>query len=263
MPTQDPLLYLDRDGAVATITLNRPERRNALSPDLGAALRAVLAEIGADAAVRAVVLTGAGEGFCSGADLTAFGEVPTPEAVARHLTERSLPTTEHLATMEKPVLAAVNGAAAGAGAAPALACDLRVMAEDAHLVVAFSNVGLVPDMGASWLLARQVGYGRAFEIAAEAKPVPAGRCLELGLANRVAPADALLDETHAWAEHLAQRPTRALGLTKRALYDALACSLPEAVRREAQLQEEAAATHDHREGVQAFLEKRPPAFTGR
>lgn len=258
-----PPLLLKRDGAVATLTLNRPERRNALSPELDQALRTTLAEVGKDADIRAVVLTGAGEGFCSGADLSAFKELPTPEAVEEHLTTRYLPIIEHLTTMEKPVLAAVNGAAAGAGAALALACDLRVMAEDARLILAFSNLGLVPDMGASWLLVRHVGYGRAFEIAAEAQPLSALRCLDLGLANRIAPPSHLLEAAQTWAERLAKRPTRALGLTKRAFHEALSLSLDEAVRREAELQKEAVTTEDHREGVQAFLQKRPPDFKGR
>ena len=257
-------LRIQRDGPVLTVTMNRPERRNALSPQHDEDLRAVFSEGAAtDDDVRAVVLTGAGEGFCSGADLTAFEDLPNPEAVEAYLKEHYLPLIEALTTLEKPVIAAVNGAAAGAGCALALACDLRVMAEEATLVVAFSSIGLVPDMGATWFLTRHVGYGRAFEMAATGAPVEAKRCEAMGLANRVVPRNVLIDEATGWAHTLAKRPTRALGLAKRALYHAMSSTLPAAIEREAELQREAAATRDHREGVQAFLEKRAPSFEGR
>lgn len=256
-------ITVDRADAVATVTMRRPERRNALSPALDAELRTAFDELASDETVRAVVLAGEGRDFCSGADLSAFEDLPTPDDVYDHLTTRYLPLIETITTAPKPVLAAVNGSAAGAGCALALACDLRVMAEDARLLMAFSNIGLVPDMGASWLLVRQVGHGRAFEIAAEGAPVPAGRCLELGLTNRVVLADELLGATQAWAARLAERPTRALGLTKKALLYAAHSPLDEAIEHEAQLQRQAAATHDHHEGVTAFLEKRQPRFEGR
>jgi 2-(1,2-epoxy-1,2-dihydrophenyl)acetyl-CoA isomerase len=162
-----------------------------------------------------------------------------------------------------PVIAAVNGAAAGAGCALALACDLRVMAREAALVVAFSSIGLVPDMGTTWLLARHVGYGRAYEMCATGAAVDAERCEAMGLANRVVPRAELAKATAAWAAELAQRPTRALGLTKKALFYAMSSTLPEAIEREAELQRDASATKDHREGVTAFLQKRKPQFEGR
>lgn len=257
-------LLLNRNDAVLTITMNRPERHNALSSQLDEELRRVFSDGEAtDPEVRAVILTGAGQGFCSGADLTAFEDLEGPDQVEVYLKEHYLPLIQALTRLEKPVIAAINGAAAGAGCALALACDLRVMAEEASLVVAFSSIGLVPDMGTTWLLARNVGYGRAFEMAATGKAVPADRCQEMGLANRVVPRQALADEAAAWAQQLAQRPTRALGLTKKALYHAMSSTLDDAVEREAELQREAAATADHREGVQAFLEKRKPQFEGR
>lgn len=264
MPASYDTLRAERDGAVLTLTMDRPERRNALSPQLDADLRAAFSEGEATASdVRAVVLTGAGESFCSGADLSAFEDLTGPKAVEAYLKEHYLPLIEALTALEKPVIAAVNGAAAGAGAALALACDLRVMAEEAALVVAFSSIGLVPDMGMTWLLARHVGYGRAYELCAGGEPLPADRCHQWGLANRVVPGGNLAEAATDWAQELAGRPTRALGLTKKALYYAMSHSLPEAIEREAELQREASATADHREGVEAFLQKREPQFEGR
>lgn len=254
---------LDHDDAVATITMNRPERRNALNQALDRDLRTALGAVADDDAVRAVVLRGAGPGFCAGADLTVLQQVSEPKDVYEHIMTRYWPIVEHLVTMPKPTLAAVNGMAAGAGCALALACDLRVMAKDAHLMMAFSNIGFVPDSGASWLFVRQIGYSRAFELAAEATPIPADRCLDLGLTNRVVPTDDLHDATAAWARQLAQRPTLALGLTKKALHAAQEQSLEATLETEARLQMEAVQSHDHREGVQAFLDKRDPDFEGR
>lgn len=258
----DTLIYAQTD-AVATLTMNRPERRNALNRDLERDLFAALDRVRTDASVRAVVLTGAGKAFCAGADLASFNGVPTPEQVYTHLVEVYGPLVEHLTTLEKPVLAAVNGSAAGAGCSLALACDLRVMAADAVLMQAFSHIGLVPDAGATWFLARQVGYSRAFEMAASGRPIPAEECLALGLTNQVVPADQLLTATQTWADTLAQRPTLALGLTKRALHHALTASLADTIRFEAEMQKQCAASEDHAEGLMAFLQKRPARFKGR
>ncbi|HEU5012269.1 MAG TPA: enoyl-CoA hydratase-related protein [Roseiflexaceae bacterium] len=248
-------------GSVATITLNRPEARNALNDELLDGLRAAF-EQARDEQVRAVVLAGAGKGFCSGADLSVFGQARTPDETAAYISAKYQPLMQAICALPKPVIGAINGVAAGAGAALALACDLHVMAEDASIMMAFSNIGLVPDAGATWFLARLVGYSRAFEIASEAERIGAARCYELGMANRIVPAAELLPAAQAWAERLAQRPTLALGLTKQALYHALESDLLDTIAYEAELQKHTIVSDDHREGVTAFRERRPPMYKG-
>ena len=188
----DSVTYAVRS-AVATITLNRPQTRNAINDELLEGLRAALEQARDDGQVRAVVLTGAGKGFCSGADLAMFAGPITPDEVLEYLVGRYRPIIGLICSLPKPVIAAVNGVAAGAGASVALACDLRVMADDASLLQAFSNLGLVPDAGSTWFLSRMVGYSRAFELMSEAERIGAARCLELGLANQVVLAAELLD----------------------------------------------------------------------
>lgn len=248
---------------VATVTLNRPQRRNALNEALNRDLLAALQEAGAADGVRAVVLRGAGESFCSGADLSVFQPLPSPEHVYEGIWAQYLPVITAITMMPKPVIALVNGTAAGAGASLALACDLRVMADDAALLLAFSNIGLVPDAGATWFLARLVGYSRAFEIAAAGERITAARCLALGLANKVVPASSLAEIGFAWARHLAERPTYALGMTKQALHHALLHDLPGTIDFEARLQGKAVASADFQEGLAAFAEKRRAVFNGR
>lgn len=262
MGEEQTVLYQVEDG-VATITLNRPERRNAVTPVMLQRLCARFVAAGEDERVRAVLVTGAGKGFCAGQDLSIFGGVPEPDAVRDVVLNYYRPMIESICLLEKPVIAAVSGVAAGAGASLALACDLRIMAEDASLLMAFSNIGLVPDAGASWFLTRLVGYSRAYEIAITGERVPAARCLALGLANRVTTAAALPAAALQWAHHLAQRPTIALGLTKRVMQQAMAQALSTILVAEAEFQAQATMTADHREGVMAFVEKRSPVFTGR
>ncbi len=251
------------DDAVATITMDRSDRRNALNRALERDLLATLQRAAADDAVRAVVLTGAGKDFCSGADLASFGPSLSGEQARDHLLSAYWPLVELLVAMPKPTVAAVNGTAAGAGCSLALACDLAVMADDAALLQAFSNIGLVPDAGSSWFLARHLGYRRAYAIIAEGRPVPAARCQALGLVNRVVPPGDLLRETRAWATDLALRPTLALGLSKQALQAALTSTLEATVHLEGDLQARCVESADHAEGVRAFLEKRLPVFRGR
>jgi 2-(1,2-epoxy-1,2-dihydrophenyl)acetyl-CoA isomerase len=256
------ILYQVENG-VATITLNRPDRLNAFTNELLAEISQALKSADRDNAVRAILVTGAGRGFCAGQDLDSLPGQISEHYIYDHLMEHYRPVIKLLRTIEKPILAAINGPAAGAGASLALACDLRIMAKDAYLLQAFNNVGLIPDAGSTWFLVRQVGYSRAFELAVEAERIPAERCLELGLANRVVEPEALMSEARAWAEKLAQRPTYAIGLTKRAMNRALTNTLLEAIEYEAHLQQLAAQSEDFTEGRQAFQEKRRAVFKGR
>jgi 2-(1,2-epoxy-1,2-dihydrophenyl)acetyl-CoA isomerase len=261
LPKLSTVLYEQVD-QVAQIILNRPERRNALNAELNQDLLAAFSHARDDGNVRAIVLTGAGKGFCAGADLSGFSQRPTAEQVYDSILNSYQPLMGLITTIEKPVIAAVNGVAAGAGAALALACDLLVMAEDASIMMAFSNIGLVPDAGACWFLLRQVGYSRAYQIAIEGERIPAARCLEFGLTNKVTVPEQLLPEALAWAHKLAKRPTLALGLTKHALHHAARHDLASTIEYEARLQKQTIPSHDHLEGVKAFAERRAPEFQG-
>lgn len=248
---------------VAQITMNRPDRRNALNQTLNQELLKAFQQAAADDTVRAVLLTGAGKGFCAGADLAGFQSMPTAEQVYDGILEAYRPLMDLITTMQKPVIAAVNGVAAGAGASLALAADLRIMADDASLMMAFSNIGLVPDAGACWFLVRQIGYSRAYEMAIEGERLDAEKCLAWGLTNKVVPAAQLVEIALAWALRLAKRPSLALGLTKHALTYAAGHDLASTIEYEARLQKQTIPSHDHMEGVMAFLQRRSPQFKGR
>jgi len=248
--------------AVATITLDRPESLNALTIPMKVALREALGSIAEDRSVRAVVLTGSGRAFCAGQDL---GEREAPDAppLDVELRERYNPIIRAIRSMGQPVIAAVNGVAAGAGASIAFACDLRIASTEARFVLAFGRIGLVPDSGATWLLPRLVGAARAAEIALLGDAIGADDALRFGLVNRVVPADALATESRAMAERLAAGAPLATALTKQALDRSWGIGLDEALDGEATLQGIAGATRDHAEGLAAFREKRPPRFTGK
>jgi 2-(1,2-epoxy-1,2-dihydrophenyl)acetyl-CoA isomerase len=215
-----------------------------------------------DAAVRAIVLTGEGPTFCAGQDLSIFTGQLEGHVVREAIVKYYKPLIMAMVEIEKPIVGAINGGAAGAGASLALACDLRVMSEDAYILQAFSNIGLVPDAGSTWFMARLVGYSRALQLCIEAERIPATRCLEWGLCNRVVHAGELQGTVQAWARSLAQRPTLAVGWTKQALCAAMTTTLEASIHLEADLQAQAVQTADHREGVMAFVQKRSPVFQG-
>jgi len=249
-----------RDGAVLTITLNRPDVLNAFNAAMHQALSAALNEAKADD-VRAVVITGAGRGFCVGQDLTEFREAPGD--IGERLRGNYHPNILALRRLEKPVLAAVNGPAAGAGLSFACACDLRLAAVSATFVPAFINIGLVPDSGGTYFVRRLLGTARAFDWMTSGRRLSAAEALDWGLVSEVVPDEKLAERGAERAAELAAMPTRGVGLTKRLFDHAENATLEEQLELEAQLQTAATQTADFREGVDAFLEKREPRFEGR
>lgn len=265
MNKPDPTVLIENDGGVRTLRLNRPDVLNAYNEPLLVDLNKALKEAERDAAVRCVIITGAGRAFCSGQDLAEVAEkYSSPEPIELGVRLRNVyhPVIARIRSMEKPVVAAVNGVAAGAGASLALACDIRIAADVASFVQAFVKVGLVPDCGSTYFLPRLVGAARAFEICCSGRKVMADEALAIGMVNRVVPAADLPTATREIAETLAALPPRAIGLTKRALNRAWASDLDAQLDYEAMLQTTAGRTRDHREGVVAFMEKRKPVFTG-
>ena len=260
---------LRRDGAAATIVLDRPKALNAWNRQLGDDLLAALREAAEDDAVRAVRLTGAGRAFSSGADLkdiTAMEEERTPEGhpdVQRLLRERYHPIITLVREMPKPVLAAVNGPAAGIGCSLALAADLVIAAESAYFLLAFVNIGLVPDGGSSLLVPSRVGFARAAEMAMLGERIPAPQALAWGLINRVSPDDAFPADADALLERLAAGPTRAYAGAKRQLNGWIYGRMHEQLELEAAVQQELAGSEDFAEGVAAFVERRTAVFGGR
>src|SRR3954462_1123412 len=249
-----------REGAVLTVTLNRPDVLNALNAATTKALVAALKDARA-AAVRAVVPTGAGRGFCVGQDLTEFREGGGD--IGARLRGNYHPTINAIRSLEKPVIAAVNGAAAGAGLSLACACDLRIASDAATFVPAFVNLGLVPDSGGTFFVARLVGQARAFEWLCSGRRLTAAEAQQWGVVSEVVDAEALPARAAEVAAEFAALPTRAIGMTKRLLDRAPTATLDDQLEWEAQLQTAATQTDDFREGVAAFLEKRPPDFQGR
>jgi 2-(1,2-epoxy-1,2-dihydrophenyl)acetyl-CoA isomerase len=249
-----------RAGAVLTITLNRPDSYNAFTTSMHAALYGALEEAASDD-VRAVVITGAGKGFCAGQDITEFQGLD--HDIGEHLEATYHPNIRAIRALEKPVIAAVNGAAAGAGLSLACACDYRIAADGAAFVPGFIGIGLVPDSGGSYFIARLLGASRAFAWMSSNRRLTAAEAQAWGLVDEVVGADALSDRAAELAADYAAKPTRAIGMTKRVFDHAQTATLDEQLALEAQLQTAATKTTDFAEGVTAFLEKRPPSFTGR
>jgi 2-(1,2-epoxy-1,2-dihydrophenyl)acetyl-CoA isomerase len=255
----DTILFETADG-VATITLNRPDSLNALNGAMRRELLAAFKAAGRDEAIRAVVLTGAGRGFCSGADLRGGAE---ERAFRRVLTDEYNPLIVVIRELPKPVIAAVNGVAAGAGVSLALACDLVYASEDARFIQAFVRIGLVADSGSTRTLVRALGRHRAAALIFSGEPLGAAEAQAVGLVNEILPAEQLATMVQAAAAKLAAAPTRAIALAKRAINHAEDALLAESLAMEASLQELAARTEDHAEGAASFAEKREPRFVGR
>ena len=254
-------LRIETADGVATVTLDRPDALNALTVPLKEALVEAFRAFASDDAVRAVVLTGAGRAFCAGQDLH---ERLQPDALplADEIRARYNPLIRAMRALPKPIVAAVNGVAAGAGASLAFACDIRIAAEAASFLLAFGRVGLIPDSGATWLLPRLIGGAKAAELALTTDPLSAADAERLGLVARVVPAAELVQEARALARRLAAAAPVALALTKEALERSWAASFEEQLELEADLQGRAGSTADHAEGIAAFIERRRPTFRG-
>jgi 2-(1,2-epoxy-1,2-dihydrophenyl)acetyl-CoA isomerase len=258
-------LSIDPKG-VATIELNRPQALNAWNKQFGRDLLAALRQAREDDAARAVVITGAGRAFSSGADLKDFGVEQTPEGrpdIYKVLTERYHPIMHAIRELPKPVVACVNGPAAGIGCSLALCCDLVIAAQSAYFLLAFVNIGLVPDGGSSLFVPTRVGMARAAEMAMLGERIPAEQALAWGLVNRVVPDELLSEEATALARRLAAGPTRSYAGSKRLINNWLYTRMDEQLELEAQLQQELAGGDDFVEGATAFVEKRPARFSGK
>jgi 2-(1,2-epoxy-1,2-dihydrophenyl)acetyl-CoA isomerase len=252
--------------SIVTITMNRPQVYNALNDTLTSELQEALREVERDEGARVVILTGAGKAFCSGQDLSDLREKYVPGHVPHlgdDLRRRYNPIVRRMREMEKPLIAAVNGVAAGAGMSFALAADLRVASETASFVEVFVNVGLIPDSGSTYTLPRLVGPARAFELCCTGEKISAQDALRMGLVNRVVPPERLMEEAMGLARRLASLPARAIALTKRLIGESATNDLHQQLEAEAFAQETAGMTADHYEGVVAFMEKRTPAFKGK
>jgi 2-(1,2-epoxy-1,2-dihydrophenyl)acetyl-CoA isomerase len=255
-------LRVEVGDAIATFTLDRPDALNSLTVPLKEEMIRAFRGVAKDPKVRVVVLTGAGRAFCAGQDLRERLEADAAP-LATEIRERFNPLILAMRQLEKPIVGAVNGIAAGAGASIAFACDIRIAAEGASFLLAFGKVGLIPDSGATWVLPRLVGAAKAAELAMIGEPLSAADAERFGLVTKVVQAEMLMDEARGLAARLADGAPRALGLTKRALSRSASSTLEDALEYEAWLQGIAGATADHAEGVAAFVEKRPPRFTGK
>jgi 2-(1,2-epoxy-1,2-dihydrophenyl)acetyl-CoA isomerase len=254
------IVKYEQQGAVAVITLNRPDSMNAFTNELRADLLQALQKARKDDDVRVVVLTGEGRCFSAGADLKADG-IDRP--ISEKLQQEYRPIQEAIAEMPKPLIAAVPGSAAGIGLSIALQCDLLVMADNAFMLSPFTTISLVPDGGLNWLLARQLGYRRAFQLSVESERIPAERCVELGLANKAVPDTALQSTALEWAQALSNRAPLSVAATKKVMRYAADHDWASSYDMEAELQNELFGTEDNNEGINAFFEKRAADFKGK
>jgi 2-(1,2-epoxy-1,2-dihydrophenyl)acetyl-CoA isomerase len=255
-------LLFRKDNGVATISLNRPEVYNALNDEITFELQDALKAVSKDESIRVCVLTGEGKAFCSGQDLKA---APAGEkrSFIDSLRKRYNPIIRAMRNLPKPIICRLNGVAAGAGCSIALACDVIVAAEEATMIEVFINIGLVPDSGSSYFLPRTIGVAKAFELCSMGNRVKAQEAFELGLINKVVSATQLDATVKEYTDYYAQAPTKAIGLIKKMLQKSMTSSLEDMLEYEAYAQEIAGSSHDYKEGVTAFLEKRKPAFLGK
>jgi 2-(1,2-epoxy-1,2-dihydrophenyl)acetyl-CoA isomerase len=255
-------LKFEVDQGVATVTLNRPEVYNALNDKLTYELQDAFKATAKDDNIRVVVLTGEGKAFCSGQDLKDASN-NSIQSFKDTLLKRYNPLIGAMRNLPKPIICKLNGVAAGAGCSLALACDMIVASDEASLMEAFINIGLVPDAGSTYFLPRLVGMVKAFELCTVGKKVKADEAWRLGLINKVVPTDGLNDAVKEFTDYFSKAPTKAIGLIKRMLNKSTTASLEEMLEYEAYCQDIAGNTLDHKEGVTAFLEKRPPDFLGK
>lgn len=254
------------DGGVAVVRLDRPEVLNSFNDELGFAALEAVQNAADDESVRCIVITGTGRAFSAGEDLGALQagyEAGEPPPLGDTLVKRYNPLIRAIRGAPKPVVAAVNGVAAGAGASIAFACDYRIAVDKAKFSLAFVKVGLVPDSGGLWFLTKMIGAARAWELGASGDPLTAERCLELGIVNQVVPEEGFEEAWRSFAARLAAGPTRAYALIKWLVDSASSLSLDDQLEAEVEAQTQAGQTADHMEGVSAFLGKRPPSFEGR
>ena len=256
------IVILHKENGVGYITLNRPDKYNSYNREMALALQGYLDDCEADDEVRCIYITGAGKGFCSGQDL-AEAINPTPEEFERMVREHYNATILRIRKIEKPVIAAVNGVAAGAGANLALACDIVLANESASFIQAFSKIGLIPDSGGTFFLPRLVGIQRAAALMMTADKVTAADAVAMGMIYKCFPDDVFEAESKKMAQSLAQMPTKGIGLTKRLLNRSFSNDLQQQLDMEKEVQVQAGGSHDFREGVMAFLEKRKPVFKGK
>jgi 2-(1,2-epoxy-1,2-dihydrophenyl)acetyl-CoA isomerase len=259
--TYETIVY-SVDDAVASITLNRPSTLNAFNEAMISESADAFKKAGRDKNVRCILITGSGRAFSSGQDLKDVQDRGEEFSIGDHIRGGYNRLILGMVNLEKPIVAAVNGIAAGAGCGVALAADMRIASEFGSFMLAFSRVGLIPDSGTTWMLPRLIGYSRAYEMAITAEKIKAERALDWGLVNQVVPAEQLPEISTAWARMLAEGPTLAFGLTKRAMHRSAGQSIEEALRYESLLQDIVGRSHDREEGVNAFLEKRTPNFRG-